>query len=107
MSHLLDNALKFTEEGSIHYGCIENNDKIILYVSDTGIGIPGEYKEIIFDKFRQLDETSKRKYGGTGLGLFYARRIAQMLGGDVWFESKKEGGTVFYFSLPVRMENMA
>lgn len=102
MLHLLDNAVKFTEEGTIRYGCNENNDSLIFYVSDTGSGIPDEYRDVIFEKFRQLDETSKRKYGGTGLGLFFARRIAVMLGGKVWFVSKKEGGSVFYFSLPLK-----
>jgi len=102
MFHLLDNALKYTNEGTIHYGCRENGGNIIFYVSDTGIGIPGEYKEVIFEKFRQLDESSKRKYGGTGLGLFYARKIAQMLGGYVWYESRNEGGSIFYFSLPIQ-----
>jgi signal transduction histidine kinase len=98
--HLLDNAVKFTNEGSIHYGCHENNVNIIFYVNDTGIGIQDEYKEIVFEKFRQLDESAKRKYGGTGLGLYYARKIAEMMGGRLWFETKKEGGSIFYFSVP-------
>jgi signal transduction histidine kinase len=98
--HLLDNAVKFTREGSIHYGCHENNVSVIFYVNDTGIGIQDEQKEIVFEKFRQLDESAKRKYGGTGLGLYYARKIAEMMGGRLWFEAKKEGGSIFYFSVP-------
>jgi signal transduction histidine kinase len=98
--HLLDNAVKFTREGSIHYGCHENNVNVIFYVNDTGIGIQDEQKEIVFEKFRQLDESAKRKYGGTGLGLYYARKIAEMMGGRLWFEAKKEGGSIFYFSVP-------
>jgi signal transduction histidine kinase len=99
--HLLDNAVKFTDKGSIHFGCTENHHKLIFYVNDTGIGIPDEFKSVVFDKFRQLDESAKRKYGGTGLGLYYARKIAEMMGGDIWFEAKPEGGSIFYFSVPV------
>ena len=64
---------------------------MIFYVDDTGIGIPDESKTVVFEKFRQLDESAKRKYGGTGLGLYYARKIAEMMGGDIWFESKTGG----------------
>lgn len=99
--HLLDNAVKFTNKGSIHFGCNENHHNMIFYVNDTGIGIPDEFKSVIFDKFRQLDESAKRKYGGTGLGLYYARKIAEMMGGNIWFDSKPEGGSIFYFSVPV------
>jgi signal transduction histidine kinase len=74
---------------------------MIFYVNDTGIGIPEEFKSVIFDKFRQLDESAKRKYGGTGLGLYYARKIAEMMGGNIWFESNPDGGSTFYFSVPV------
>ncbi len=98
--HLLDNAVKFTNKGSIHFGCNENHHNMIFYVNDTGIGIPDEFKSVIFDKFRQLDESAKRKYGGTGLGLYYARKIAEMMGGTIWFEPKPEGGSIFYFSVP-------
>ena len=99
--HILDNAVKFTNSGSIHFGARENHNHMIFYVEDTGIGIPEEYKEVIFEKFRQLDESSKRKYGGTGLGLYFARKIAETMGGRLWFEARKGGGTIFYFSLPV------
>jgi signal transduction histidine kinase len=99
--HLLDNAVKFTNKGSIHFGCNENHHNMIFYVDDTGIGVPEEFKSVIFDKFRQLDESAKRKYGGTGLGLYYARKIAEMMGGNIWLESKQNGGSIFYFSVPI------
>ncbi len=99
--HLLDNAVKFTNQGSIRYGCYENHNHMIFYVNDTGIGIPEDAREVIFEKFRQLDETSRRKYGGTGLGLYYAQKIAEVMRGRIWFESKKEGGSIFYFSVPL------
>lgn len=101
---MLDNAVKFTREGSIHYGCNENHEKMIFYVDDSGIGIPDDQKEIVFEKFRQLDESAKRKYGGTGLGLYYARKIAEMMGGHLWFESKDKGGSIFYFSVPKKIK---
>lgn len=99
--HILDNAVKFTNSGSIHYGAKENHQNMIFYIDDTGIGIPDEFKEVVFEKFRQLDESVRRKYGGTGLGLYYARKIAEMMGGHLWFDRKKEGGTIFYLSVPV------
>ncbi len=99
--HLLDNAVKFTNQGSIRYGCYENHNNMIFYVNDTGIGIPDEARDIIFEKFRQLDETTRRKFGGTGLGLYYAQKIAEVMRGKIWYESKKEGGSIFYFSVPL------
>ncbi len=103
--HVLDNAVKFTNAGAIHYGCRENHDSVIFYVDDTGIGIPEDLKELVFEKFRQIDESAKRKFGGTGLGMYYARKIAEMMGGRLWFESKKEGGSVFYFAVPKNNNN--
>jgi signal transduction histidine kinase len=105
--HVLDNAVKFTHTGSIHFGARENHQNVIFYVDDTGIGIPEAHKEMVFEKFRQLDESAKRKYGGTGLGLYYARKISQIMGGRLWFESKKEGGTIFYLSLPINVSKPA
>ncbi len=105
--HVLDNAVKFTHTGSIHFGARENHQDVIFYVDDTGIGIPEAHKEMVFEKFRQLDESAKRKYGGTGLGLYYAHKIAQIMGGRLWFESKKEGGTIFYLSLPINVSKPA
>jgi signal transduction histidine kinase/Flp pilus assembly protein TadD len=105
--NVLDNAVKFTHTGSIHFGAQENHQHLIFYVDDTGIGIPEEYREVVFEKFRQLDESAKRKYGGTGLGLYYARKIAEIMGGRLWFESKKNGGTIFYLSLPINVSKSA
>jgi signal transduction histidine kinase/Flp pilus assembly protein TadD len=105
--NVLDNAVKFTHTGSIHFGARENHQNLIFYVDDTGIGIPEEYKDVVFEKFRQLDESAKRKYGGTGLGLYYARKIAEIMGGHLWFESKKNGGTIFFLSLPINVSRSA
>jgi signal transduction histidine kinase len=100
--HFLDNAVKFTNRGSIHFGCREEDHQFIFYVRDTGIGIPEEYNSVIFDKFRQLDASSKRKSGGTGLGLYYAKKIAEVMEGRIWFESKEKSGSIFYFALAAK-----
>lgn len=99
--HFLDNAVKFTKKGSIHYGCKPEGKKaLVFYVSDTGIGIADKYKNVIFEKFRQLDGSTNRHYGGTGLGLYYAKKIAEVMGGKIWLESNENKGSTFYFSLP-------
>lgn len=107
MWHLLDNAVKFTKQGLIQYGCKKaNQSEVLFYVDDSGIGISEEHREVVFDKFRQLDESSQRKFGGTGLGLYYAKKIAEMMGGKLWFESKSEAGTTFFFSLPYKQADL-
>lgn len=100
--NLIGNALKFTEKGSVEFGYLINEDKsnIEFFVRDTGIGIPKDKQDIIFDKFRQVQEGSTRKYGGTGIGLYISKHIIELLGGDIWFESEVGQGTTFHFSLP-------
>jgi CheY-like chemotaxis protein len=103
--NLLKNALKFTDEGHVEYGYtrISKYDKEYLkfFVKDTGIGIDKKYHEIIFNIFRQIDDTHTRKYGGTGIGLSIAKRIVEMLGGEIWVESEPGKGSVFYFTVPL------
>jgi CheY-like chemotaxis protein len=103
--NLLKNALKFTNEGQVAFGYnrIIKDDKEFLkfYVKDTGIGIDKKYHEIIFNIFRQIDDTHTRKYGGTGIGLSIAKRIVEMFGGEIWVESEPGKGSVFYFSIPL------
>lgn len=102
MSNLISNALKFTEEGVVEFGYVNLRDerKLRFYVKDTGIGIPHDKLDIIFDRFRQVEEGSTRKYGGTGIGLFISKHLVQMLGGDIWVETEANKGSVFYFELP-------
>jgi PAS domain S-box-containing protein len=102
--NLINNAIKFTDFGLIEFGAeIMNNGKsssIRFYVRDTGIGIPDDKQDVIFESFRQLDVTNKRLYGGTGLGLAITRKIVELLGGDIGVKSTPGQGSTFYFNLP-------
>ncbi|WP_291861756.1 ATP-binding protein, partial [Marinilabilia sp.] len=99
--NLLTNAIKFTQEGSIQVGySIRDKNTLLFFVKDTGQGIAPQYKNIIFERFRQIDETPIRKFGGTGLGLAITKSLIDMMKGEIWFESEPERGTQFYVSLP-------
>jgi PAS domain S-box-containing protein len=101
LDNLLSNALKYTNEGSIQFGYKKkSHDDLLFYVKDTGIGIGEEDKKHIFDRFRQADESSTRKYEGTGLGLTISRNLVNILGGEMWVESAKGEGSAFYFTVP-------
>ncbi len=100
-SNLLGNALKFTNEGFIELGYEIENGLVRFHVKDSGIGITPENQKIIFERFRQEDNTYTRKYGGTGLGLAISKQIVELLGGDIRVESKPEQGASFYFTIPL------
>jgi PAS domain S-box-containing protein len=100
MNNLIDNAIKFTKRGEIKFGYTLSDNNFQFFVEDTGIGIDEELYSIIFEYFRQADEGHTRQYGGTGLGLPIAKGLVELLGGEIWVESKKGIGTTFYFSLP-------
>jgi two-component system sensor histidine kinase/response regulator len=100
--NLLGNAAKFTERGEIELSIkVEKEDSLnitlLTAIRDTGIGIPEDKHETIFQAFRQADGTTTRKYGGTGLGLSISRKIAALMQGDIWVESNREGGSTFFF----------
>jgi len=99
--NLISNALKFTEEGRIQFGYnLQDGQTLLFYVSDTGIGISEENQKYIFERFRQIDDSSKRLYDGTGLGLTISRNLAELLGGTLWIESNEGKGSTFYFTIP-------
>ena len=108
LKNLVANALKFTEEGSVKINVfrsisisnLERNEFIAFSVSDTGIGIPPEKQELIFEAFQQADGTTSRKYGGTGLGLSISKGLADLLGGYITVNSNEENGSEFTFFLP-------
>lgn len=103
--NILKNALKFTFKGSIEYGCTleEMNCKRMLqfYVKDTGIGIPFDKQEDIFDLFGQVEESSTRNFGGFGIGLSISKKLTELLGGKIWLESEEGKGSTFYFTIEI------
>jgi len=98
--NFVGNALKFTEKGHIEIGCKISGDFLYFYVKDTGIGIKGQYHEHLFDRFRQVENTPTRKYGGNGLGLAISKNLIELLGGSIGLESAPGKGSTFYFTLP-------
>ncbi|NCA75325.1 MAG: PAS domain S-box protein [Alphaproteobacteria bacterium] len=105
LTNLIENALKFTDEGFVEFGYtflnVENKSFIEFFVRDTGIGIPQEMHNIIFERFRQVDDSNTRKYGGTGLGLTISKNLIQLLGGEIRLESERGKGTKFFVRLPL------
>jgi len=109
VSNLLSNALKYTFQGFIELGyklvTINNKQNICFYVKDSGVGIPREKSEIIFDRFRQIEENHTRVTGGAGLGLAISKNIARLMGGDITVESEIGQGSTFYFTIPYNEVN--
>lgn len=109
--HLLTNALKFTERGEIALEVKAARDETASYlefsVSDTGIGISNQDRDVIFEDFRQLDGSSTRRYGGTGLGLSLCRKLSRSLGGKIAVESEIGKGSVFSLLLPLQSPQTA
>ena len=105
ITNLLNNALKFTPNGFIHFGFESKKDEIQFFVKDSGIGIAPEHQNLIFDRFRQVDEGSSRNYGGTGLGLAISKALVENLGGKIWLESKVEQGSTFIFTIPKKVKS--
>ena len=105
MTNLIENGLKFTDEGHVEFGYkikhIESSLYIEFFVQDTGIGISPEMHDVIFERFRQVDDTATRKYGGAGLGLTISRNLTHLLGGQISMESERGKGTTFYVTLPL------
>ena len=103
LQNLIANAIKFTPQGSVTVSARHLADRKIVEfkVADTGIGIPPELLVSIFERFRQIDASNTRTYGGVGLGLFIVKRFAEMLGGRITVDSKPEQGSTFTLTLPV------
>src|SRR5665213_394135 len=107
LKNLLSNAFKFTLHGAVALN-IFNDDtrkKIILTVTDTGIGIPKEKQHLVFEAFQQADGSTRRRFGGTGLGLSISRELAKLLGGDITLQSAEGKGSEFTLTLPVDIKD--
>jgi signal transduction histidine kinase len=108
LANLINNALKFTEKGTVEFGCnIEDNGiyesglkDLLFYVRDTGIGIPQNKHSVVFDRFTKIDHDINKQYGGSGLGLTIVKELIELMGGRVWFESIQGEGTTFFFAIP-------
>jgi signal transduction histidine kinase len=102
--NLIINAIKFTDVGEINFGYKINNQEILCFVSDTGIGIASNEQNEIFNRFIQSNDQESLKRGGTGLGLSIAKSFAELLGGKIWVDSEPQKGSIFYFTLPITKE---
>jgi len=99
--NFVGNSIKFTSKGYIEIGFAIFDGFLQFHVIDTGIGIPKDFHEYIFERFGQVDSSSTRKYGGNGLGLAISKSLVEMLGGRIWMESEPGKGSAFYFAIPV------
>jgi PAS domain S-box-containing protein len=99
-ANLIKNAIKYTQRGSIDFGYTVENNTVQFFVRDTGIGIPADKQDIIFNRFVQADLTITKPYEGAGLGLSITRAYVDMLEGNIWLDSTVDEGTTFYFTLP-------
>lgn len=112
LTNLLSNAVKFTEHGKIEFGYrqLEHAQNVVqFFVRDTGIGIPSDKFDFIFERFRKLETNSDTLYRGNGLGLYISRKLAQFMGGDISLESEVGKGSTFYLTVPYsirRRENL-
>ena len=107
--NLVNNAIKFTAEGfvAVHAAVdrIEARGAILhVTVADSGIGLPEQQQKVIFEAFRQGDGSTTRRYGGTGLGLSICKRLVELMGGEIWVESRLGHGSTFHFTVCAELE---
>lgn len=100
LTNLVKNAVKYSDKGTITLGCKRKEKYIEFYVKDTGIGIPKERQDEVFNRFTQVDTDNKRTFSGVGLGLSIVKVYVEMLGGKIWMDSEKGKGSTFYFTIP-------
>src|SRR5579859_1850461 len=101
VSNLLYNAIKFTDKGEIKLTLKKQDNTWLIQVIDTGIGIPESWQHLIFEEFRQVDSSSRRKHGGAGLGLSIVQKLCLLMGGTINVASKLGEGSTFTVTLPL------
>ena len=104
LTHLVNNAIKFTHTGFIEFGYEPKGKHLEFSVKDTGIAIPKDKQEVIFERFVQAHTGNNRAFQGAGLGLSISKAYVEMLGGEIWLESEEGKGSVFYFTIPHNAE---
>ena len=104
LSNLIENALRYTSKGYVEFGYYVENDTLVIYVKDTGIGIAKDQLPFIFDRFRQIDLELSKKAGGLGLGLSIARENTELIGGQITVDSTPGKGTTFFVKVPFLRE---
>lgn len=102
LRHLMDNAVKYTDSGSITLRVESRENELLFSVKDTGKGISDEGKKLIFNSFMQGDNSYTRSYEGCGLGLSIAKGLIELLGGTIWVESEQDKGSTFFFTIPIQ-----
>lgn len=100
LDNLIENAIKYTPEGHVEVDINGTDDKVIISVKDSGLGIPAEDLPHLFQKFYRVDNLDRQQIGGTGLGLYLSRRLAEAMGGRLWVESVHKQGSTFFLELP-------
>lgn len=105
VGNLLDNAFKFTDQGSIRFGyTLQKNQNILITVKDTGIGISEEDKPLVFRRFYKLCSDNDKLYGGSGLGLSICKNLVSLMKGSIWLDSEKGSGTSFFVNIPIKIK---
>jgi len=103
VQNLIHNAIKFTpKDGHVTISALESTDWLVISVQDDGIGIPSKAIKHLFERFYQVNGSTTRRFGGTGLGLYICKQIVAAHGGDIWVESEPGKGSTFSFSLPLQ-----
>jgi PAS domain S-box-containing protein len=101
LTNLIDNAIKYTDEGNVDVEIEADQSFVTIKIHDTGVGISEQDQKHLFEKFYRVDSELTREKGGTGLGLYIARNLVEMYGGSVWVESSPQKGSTFAFKLPL------
>lgn len=100
INNLVENAIKYTQRGEILVDVTGDDERVVISVKDSGVGIPAEDMQHLFQKFYRVDDKNTRDVGGTGLGLYLCRRLAEIMGGRIWVESIYSKGSTFFVELP-------